>query len=149
MSVILLGCKKFDHEELSIQQTCDLCNFAESLSGTYRGQVINNSLPAAFLLGGNNYDSLTITVDHIFPNNDPYSDSLYMYFATSFVLDSVGVVTYDTIQIRSASGKVHNSNLDNYAIFPDSLTIHRTGSFQTGPTYYIPYTITSGTLYKQ
>ena len=148
LCTVLLACKKFKHEELNAQPSCDLCAFADSLSGTYRGLVVHNEMPS-FVTGGNNYDSLTITVNHIFFDADPYGDSLYMNFETSFAFDSVPGITYDTIQIRSASGKVHASDHGDYYILPDSITIEHIGSFQTGPTNYIGFPKLVGILYRQ
>ena len=145
---LLFGCSKFDHQDLNVQQSCDLCDYADSLNGTYRGLVLNNELPA-FVQLGDNYDSLTITVEHIFLNNDPYGDSLYMNFATSFAFDSIPDITYDTIQIRSASGQVHDSEFDTYNILLDSIIIYYSGQFYTGPTQSIQYTKILGTLYKE
>ncbi len=147
----LLSCKKFDHQELSEQPSCDLCAFAESLNGSYRGLVIQNDVPD-YLYYGTNYDSLTITVSHVFLDIDPYGDSLYMNFATTMEFDSIPGVMYDTIQIRSASGEVHNFDTYNgggYFIFSDSIVLNQIGRFQTGPTQYMGYPKLKGTLYRQ
>lgn len=71
-----------------------------------------------------------------------------MYFATTFEMYSLSGVTYDTIQIRSASGEVYNSNKGDYMILPDSLVIRHDASYYTGASTFL-YWATKGTLYKQ
>ena len=100
--LVITGCKKFEHGTTDSPVACDLCAYAEGIEGTYRGEV-NGQFP-----GGSSYvDSVTMTVQQIFLNNNAYDDSTTMYFATTHAMDTQGTSTdYDTIQIRSADGEV-------------------------------------------
>jgi len=99
--VALTACKKFEHGSVE-SPTCSLCGFAESIEGTYRGEV-QGVYPGA----GAYVDSVTMTVQQVFLNNNAYDDSTIMYFATTHTMDNEGVGTvYDTIQIHGTDGVV-------------------------------------------
>lgn len=113
---ITLSCKKVDYSSLS--STCELCQFANETEGTYRGVMSWDSVVTMFpdvtLLS----DSVTVEVEHIFLNNNPYDDSTIMYFRTTWIRDQVGVVDVDTIQIHSQKGNVNfysNYQVDNHS----------------------------------
>lgn len=100
--VAITGCKKFEHGTVEAPSNCSLCSFAESIEGTYRGEI-SGDYPG----GGPYTDSVTMTVQQVFMNNNAFDDSTTMYFATTHTMDNEGAGTeYDTIQIRSADGIV-------------------------------------------
>lgn len=107
----LLSCNKYEHPD-DYFPNCDLCAFAESIEGTYRGEVQGLQLST-----NTNYtDSVTMTVEHIFLSNNLIDDSTNMYFAITHERDSIDPgIFYDTIQIRSLSGRVKKSeHLDSW-----------------------------------
>jgi len=73
--VVLFSCKKEFNHSISADNTptmCGLCSFADHISGQYRGYASSGY--------SNYYDSLTISIEHIFLNLGTKSDSTIMYF---------------------------------------------------------------------
>lgn len=116
--VLLLSCnKKFKHtisNEGTIPAECELCEYAEQISGQYRG------FASSFVYQWQ--DSLTVSMEHIFLNLGPQTDSTVMYFRRIKDFDTrpTGI---DTVSIQINSG--------NFApvemwIFGDSMIIRPT-----------------------
>ncbi len=101
---IFLSCKKVDYSELGT--SCELCAFASVTEGTYRGLMTWDSTSLTFPSGIILSDSVTVNVEHLFLNNNPYDDSTTMYFRTTWTRDQVGVINIDTIQIHNENGTV-------------------------------------------
>lgn len=145
--ILLLGlvfsCEKFKHTDQQIP-SCTLCDFAESLNGTYRGHATGINVPY-------NSDSVTVTVQQIFIGNSQYEDSTILCFATQRAFDQFPTyISRDTVQIAFSDGIViaHSTSVSTKTIkrisptemelsytFPDGM-----GSMQCG---------ICGIIYKQ
>ena len=114
----LFSCKKeFKHEIPTgefIPSNCELCGYADQISGQYRGHAIFHS--------GNFDDSLTISMEHIFLNFGPQLDSTTMYFRRVQDFDSVAT-SIDTLSIQTNAGNFYYVSMK---IFGDSMIIHQT-----------------------
>lgn len=113
--VLLLSCnKKFDHSIPieSAPTSCELCSYADQISGQYRGY--SHWHYNAF------QDSLTVSIEHIFLNLGPYTDSTTMYFKRTKDFDTKPTRT-DTVCIQTNSG---NFNPAAMKIFNDSMIIN-------------------------
>lgn len=126
--ILLFSCnKKFNHT-IPVQTipVCQLCNYADQISGQYRGKVISP------LYGYQ--DSLTIRMEHIFLNLGPQADSIIMYFRRVHDFDSKPT-SIDTVFIRSNNG---DFNPVAMKILGDSMIINRTVPTHSGPasTFY-------------
>ena len=82
------SCNKFEHLDLTYYPTCDLCNFAESLNGTYRGYATGLGVDYEIPMVANSGDSVTMTVQQVFIGNSSIEDSTRMRFLTSITYDS-------------------------------------------------------------
>ncbi len=85
--IILISCNKFEHHDSIIQPSCELCNWANNLEGTYSGEMttsITTSGPPVIW-----YDSIYIQVSHYFANNNSINDSSVMYFNFKIFRDSI------------------------------------------------------------
>ena len=99
--LVIVGCNKFEHESVEAPLACDLCSFAQGIEGTYRGEIHGDPPSGPYV------DSVTMTVEQVFMNNNSYDDSTTMYFATTHTMDTQGAGTeYDTIQIRTSEGDI-------------------------------------------
>lgn len=112
--LLLFSCnKKFKHSIPSDKTTtnCELCSYADQISGQYRGISHShfNTLQ----------DSLTVSIEHIFLNLDPYTDSTTMYFKRTKDFDA-HPTRIDTVLIRKNSGDFTPVAMK---IFNDSMTI--------------------------
>ena len=96
MLLTIVGCNKFEHEELTIPD-CDLCNYASTLNGSYRGLSEGNAVP-------NMSDSVTIMFEQIFIGNSQYEDSTFIYFEVVYDFDTSVGTSVDTIQLMNSSG---------------------------------------------
>jgi len=110
---LLYSCKKFEHSDQVLPE-CSNCAFADSLTGTYRGEA-----GGVAVVPGWGSDSVTLQIQHIFMNTSKYEDSTVMHFRTAFKYDSQTKTIYDTIQITSNSGKVKNSAWVKYGYMAD------------------------------
>lgn len=98
--LILGSCnKKFKHEGPVSPQTvsCELCDYADSISGTYRGFSDIDYHPD---------DSVTITLEHIFLNLGNNLDSTSMYFKVTKTFDSSSSPWISTVLLESKNGNI-------------------------------------------
>ena len=105
--LIIVGCKKNEHP----LPNCSLCNYAENIEGIYRGRV--DGYNGLLLQNNPNVpdsptDSMTMTLQHIFMNQDPYTDSTIMFFRTEYWYDLNQIHKFDTIMIKSEDGYFEN-----------------------------------------
>lgn len=114
--ILLLSCnKKFNHKisaENTAPVSCGLCSYADQISGQYRGYA--SSQFNAF------HDSLTVSIEHIFLNLGPYTDSTIMYFKRTKDFDT-RPTRIDTVSIRTTSGDFKPVQMK---IFNDSMIIN-------------------------
>ena len=139
----------FSYLEFS-NTSCELCDFADSITGTYRGEAYGVTLPGPSL-----NDSMTMIVEHIFLGNESYADSVIMYFRTLRWYDyDPGGIEENIVQVHSADGSVINPPFTHpdypswpyiYTLNPDSIDMHYNGPTGTGGS--IPYI--HATLYRQ
>lgn len=137
ISIVLLAlfsCKKYEHEDFNIP-SCELCDFAKSIEGTYRGlaggyAVIDNPSVPYWPT-----DSITLMIEQIFIGESDYIDSTRMHFVTKHWFDYSPTPKYDTIEIIRPDGYVENEAYKNfggpythphnyYYITPDSIRIN-------------------------
>jgi hypothetical protein len=122
--VLLISCTKFKHEistEETIPSNCALCNYADQISGQYRGY--------AFSQYSNWHDSLTLSIEHIFLNLGPQTDSTTMYFRRVFDYDT-RPTRIDTVLINNSSGnftpvamQISGNSLNIYSTIQASSTV--------------------------
>lgn len=138
------GCNKFEHETLTLPN-CELCDYAESLEGIYRGMSGGFSAP--------NYgDSVTITVEHVFLGNSQYEDSTFVKLKVDYDFDSSSEIKTHIIELLNSSGEcdaymegvfgptgsnVFSSPQGYYQFATDSLKISYTNT--SGNSQTIPY----------
>ncbi len=106
LTFFILGCSKDKAVEIP---RCELCNFAESLNGTYKGIASgvavypdNPSIPFS------NNDSITIIVSHIFLHQNQIDDSTNMYFLPEYWYEMDQIHKFDTLKISSLDGYVQD-----------------------------------------
>ena len=88
--LVLFSCKKFEHKDVEPVVSCELCSYADSLEGVYKGpsSKVLWYVPMDYFK-----DSVEITVSHIFENLGAYHDSTVMHLQLDYVyMDSMGVV---------------------------------------------------------
>lgn len=133
------SCNKFEHETF-ILPNCELCGYAETLEGTYRGLSYGIAVPDFS-------DSITITVEQVFLGNSQYEDSTFMRFKVYYDFDSSFDVEIHNITLLNSSGNCEanmssvlgtsnqSSHPENYYEFAsDSLKISYYSN--TGPTTF-------------
>lgn len=115
---VVTSCNKFEHTTFTLPN-CELCDYAETLEGTYRGLAGGLSVP-------NYADSVTITVEQVFANNSQYEDSTLIRLNVDYNFDSSGIIRVHTIQLLNSSGKCKANMADVYG--PSGM--------QSGTVYY-------------
>lgn len=151
---VISSCKKFEHETFSIPN-CELCTYAETLEGTYRGYAFGYTIP-----GG---DSLTITVStQLFQGNSQYEDSTFTNLSVFYNFDC-GLLEHDIVRVLNADGDCEanmvaifgesptyssDSPLSYFKFTSDSLKISYTNYF-AGSTSPIPINFITANLEKQ
>ncbi len=97
--VATTACKKrkFDHTATPTPGACELCAYADSLEGTYTGQVTGQDYPTP-------HDQ-TVTFEHIFLNFNSPIDSAIMFLRKTKTDLTTGETWIDTISIHSDSGR--------------------------------------------
>lgn len=136
--LISWGCnKKFKHltsGETSLPTHCELCDYADQISGQYRGySETDGDFP--------DHDSLTIALEHIFLELGPKIDSNVMYFRRTEDFDTKPT-HIDTVAINSNDGNFYPEDYPgNYynsctmKVMNDSMYIHH------GVTYHIGFAV--------
>ena len=99
ITLIVISCKKFNYQEKSTP-SCELCSYADSLEGNFRGKVYGT----AFSSYSN--DSATVTIEHIYLNNNTFEDSTNMYIKVSYIFDQEPYMTFgpDTFRLVDRTG---------------------------------------------
>ena len=93
---VIASCNKFEHETQTIPN-CELCDYAETLEGSYRG--------ASGGIGVPNYDdSVTISVAQVFAGNSQYEDSTLIRLKVDYDFDSSPTTRTHTIQLLNDNG---------------------------------------------
>lgn len=97
LSIILFfSCEKFEHSELNVPN-CNLCDYASSVEGTYRGYR-NSIYPQQ-------EDSLTILVQQIYLGNSQIEDSTIIFLEMTTIYDNlISFPIIDTIRIDNSQG---------------------------------------------
>ncbi len=139
---LLFGCQKFQHSEITAAN-CELCPYAQTLEGTYRGIAYNSWYGP---------DSATVTVQQVFLGNSAYEDSVFMYFNIELEYDSIPygpTKSSDLIRINSDDGlTVADGQPSQHMVEilrADSIVL--LDQFWGGSNGYI--TSMSGTFYRQ
>lgn len=121
--ISLISCKKFSHDtEPLVAQSCELCAYADSLTGKYEGMISGVYNPFFGSEGG----LMNVELEHVFLNQGAYIDSTIMFMKMTAILlpdqdTNVRIVTFE-----SPDGRVSNSNLQKYYLNPDSIYIYHT-----------------------
>ncbi len=126
--MVLTACRKFKHEPTPSVESCELCSFAESLNGVYKGKQgpsifgpINYCQPLA--------DTFEYHVQHVFLNKGEYIDSTVMFFHIwGFYQTQPLNIFHDTISINNENGFVATPSSygynDIYLLNKDSVRIY-------------------------
>ena len=106
MCLLLLSCsKKFDHTTLDVP-ACELCDYADSLEGTYRGRAAGSSVWDNPSYPGGQSDSITMIATHFFLGKSAYMDSTRMFIKLEFWNDYLQIHKFDTLEITKKDGTV-------------------------------------------
>jgi hypothetical protein len=120
----LYSCKKFEHKGEPKLPSCELCEFADSIEGTYVGRSYG-----LFQINGSNAyhsnDTFQMDVTHIFLNTNSAIDSTIMFFRLESFDFLYHQVIVDTICINKRTGAVLETKYDTFIIQPDSVYIYR------------------------
>lgn len=131
---LVSSCNKFEHETFTVP-SCELCDYAETLEGTYRGL-------SSGIFAPNYSDSMTLFVEQIFLGNSQYEDSTYLHFKVYWNFDSSSDTRIEMIRTNNTSGDFKNGR---YNISPDSIVLNYVD--WTGPSSMA--TFLDGTFYRQ
>jgi hypothetical protein len=151
ISIVAIGlfysCKKFEHEDVLISKTdCELCNWADSLNGSYAGYLTTT---AQNYMGTNQWiDSLHFDVQHVFLAMGPLDDSTRMYF-TAFNSGSQYINSgWNTWFAEDSSGTMNHTSFSTIRITKDSIVF---GDHYSEPFFGASSTSISksGVLYRQ
>lgn len=120
--VVLFSCSKFEHEELDVVVTCELCDWADAREGFYAGVMTHdlqtNSQDTTYT------DSLYIQVEHVFLNNNAYQDSTVMYFKLYAYHDSISNPSPNTSIVIASDSVGHFFGSHYYTDFyEDSISL--------------------------
>ena len=118
--LIFAACKKeFNHKTIIEQNTdsaCHLCNYADSLEGTYRGLVSYYPWQASA-------DTVNIHVEHFFKSLGGQTDSTIMFFhlIQELIPSTAGYQTF-TVSLDNPDGIFYETPIgDKLTIIGDSL----------------------------
>lgn len=92
--------KKFTHDAAITATSCDLCSYADSLEGTYTGEVTGVNYPQPHIQ--------SVTFEHIFLGFNSPIDSTTMFLRKTMVDSTANTTTIDTIAIRSRLGRTYD-----------------------------------------
>lgn len=120
LTFIILSCEKeFEHTnpiEVNSDTACHLCNYADSLEGTYRGVV-------SYYPWQPSNDTINIDVEHIFLSFGNHKDSTLMifHFLQELIPAAAGYDSF-TASIDNNSGIFYETPIgDRLTIIGDSL----------------------------
>lgn len=136
-SIGLFGCKKFEHENLDLSTTCELCDWADSIEGTYAG-IIHGYRDGDVNDPNAQHDTTAITIQHVFLNQNPYHDSTVMYF------DVTRNGSTTLWSCKDDSKTLERGKYKRMAMYVDSLEYHDFYAYYK----YGLYVFYSGTLYR-
>ncbi len=134
ISLLQVSCDKYNPGVLTNPTNCELCSYADNVVGTYRGERIGfNLLTSSFYS-----DSLTITLEQVFLNNNLYDDSTSIYFIMGSTYDTnVGITYYDTVTVKDETGKVMYEDEAEFWIRNDSIYYKMNYSSWGGSQYML------------
>lgn len=134
----LISCKKFSHDtEPLVAQSCELCAYADALTGEYEG-MIDGILNPFF---GSNNGLMHVELEHIFLDQGAYIDSTIMFMKMTSILVPNQDTNVTILTFESPDGRVSNSHIPQFLLNPDSIYIYQTFfSHNTGETVLIDYT---------
>ncbi|MFT5778886.1 MAG: hypothetical protein ACI837_001843 [Crocinitomicaceae bacterium] len=126
LALNVISCTKYDHHEVNMDVSCELCDWADNLEGLYSGLMTSElNTPT---LNDIWYDSLYIQVSHIFMNLNSYDDSTAMYFQFTEYHDSLSdpnPITYRKVVSRDSTGIMASDHYANVNLQYDYLTLHK------------------------
>ena len=120
--------KKFKHQasnQVSLLTSCELCSYADSLAGAYRGKWTGASFSP---------DSATITLEHIYLSLGNPIDSSQMFFKKTTAFDN-NPTQIDTVSIADHSGLFYSINYDSLWIDANNI-MHQHHWFSNGWAVY-------------
>ncbi len=138
-ALALISCSKFEHETLELP-SCDLCEYAPSLEGSFRGYASGIAVP--------NYgDSMNVSLEQIFLGNSQYEDSTYIHYRATYNFDSSTDNFEKIIRLKNTDGEFVQTiyfGSGSFVSYVDSVKIYNSGFDGVGNNVYI-----SGMLYRQ
>lgn len=138
----MVGCSKYEHPEMAVPN-CELCPYAESIEGTYRGRAGGLAVTPNPELPFYHTDSMTMIVRQIFLGQSPFIDSTKMFFETEYWFDYTQTHKFDTIEITSEAGHVEHHAYSEFGsdetfINSDSFYIIYNDSIRINTIEYLP-----------
>jgi hypothetical protein len=101
LSILSIGCKRFEHKESKITRDCGCCALSDSISGTYTGRLVEYEF--AHFSGWVNTNVIldtivTVSVKRSFEGLNYLEDSLICQFELSHLYDAPIRFTASSIQ---------------------------------------------------
>lgn len=112
-------------------QNCPLCDYADSISGDYRGHFIGSEPQYAY------QDTITITLEHVFKNLGPQIDSNRMFFKLIRHYNN-GTTATQNISLDNDMGVFYGNPLDNNHLYISGDSLHYYHNL-SGKMIYIPF----------
>lgn len=140
--VVLFSCNKYEHHVTVDSTPCELCGFADSITGMYKGFYWALYVPPGV---NTTTDTFEYQVNHIFLDKGDPIDSTVMFFEVLGQWQTFATpMILDTIVLNARNGEVF-SDYTIYNLNPDS--VHLVDHFQSGPGTTMKYIDYKG--YKQ
>jgi hypothetical protein len=139
MSMLTIGCKRFDHKESKLIEECGCCALADSISGTYTGRLVKYEF--AYFDGQVNTNVIldtfvSVSVTRSYEDLNYLEDSLICQFEVSFLYNAPIRFTASSIQ----SGGFYFKNQYYEEFTENGELIHeRNGIFDLGKWGSYPY----------
>ncbi len=130
ITLFVISCQKFNYQEKSTP-SCELCSYADSLEGNFRGKFIGVQFYPN--------DSMTVNVEHIFLHNNNYDDSTNMYLKVSYIFEpsSNHTLAPDTFRMVDRTGIPKSFGRFSQNINQDDT--YQSDNSHTVKTYYFNY----------
>lgn len=139
LALLIIGCNRFDHEDSKLTKECGCCTLADSISGTYTGQLVKYEF--SHFDGQANVNVIldtiiTVSVTRSYEDLNYLEDSLICQFEVSHFYGSPIRFTASSIQ----NGGFYFKNQYFEEFTENGEFIHeRNGSYNLGKWGSYPY----------
>ena len=138
--ITIYSCKKFDHSsDLKLPSSCDLCDYADELNGTYEGTmsgIFKPFLSPPYM----NPTTLIVNLEHVYLNKGPYIDSTIMFIKMTTIYPEYEDTSTRVVSFEDIQGKVKNYYYTAFNLTPDSIYIFNRVINHNGTFIYADYT---------